>query len=183
MIKKLLLILLLLSPFDYLIYMLFIHQVDDPIKYIYTITGSTALVLLYITTTISMVKKVINLLTYRRIVGLFSFFYAFLHMLNFVILDMELDISEVVNETLEKPFIYLGVIAFLLLLFMAVTSLRVLFSRFYKYHKVIYIALLLASIHFAMAQKALNMTQWGYISIMIIIGIFKLLQRTKLLRL
>lgn len=180
--KKLLLALILLLPFAYLLYMLFIHQVEDPIKYIYTITGATALTLLYITTTISMVKKAVNLLAYRRMVGLFSFFYTFLHMLNFVILDMELDFMQVLKETLEKPFIYLGMSAFLILLFMAITSLEVLFSKFYKYHKVIYLALLLASIHFAMAQKAININQWGYIFIMVIIGVFKLLQRTKLIK-
>lgn len=178
--KKLLLVLVLLTPLFYLLYMLFVREVDDPIKYIYTLTGATALTLLYITTTISMVRKAINLITYRRTVGLFSFFYAFLHMLNFVILDMELDLGKVLKETLEKPFIYLGMSAFLILLFMAVTSLRVLFNKYYKYHKVIYLALLFASIHFVMAQKALSITQWYYILVMVIIAVFKFLQRTKL---
>lgn len=183
MIKKFFLVLALLSPLVYLVYMLFVHQVNDPIKYIYTITGGTAIILLYITTTISIVKKTVNLLKYHRTVGLFSFFYAFLHMLNFVILDMELDLMLVIKETLEKPFIYLGMTAFFILLFMAITSLKVLFSKFYKYHKVIYIALLLSTIHFTMAQKALSIEQWGYLFIMVIIGILKLLQRTKALKL
>lgn len=178
--KKLLLVSVLLTPLFYLLYMLFVHEVDDPIKYIYTVTGATALTLLYITTTISMVRKAINLITYRRTVGLFSFFYAFLHMLNFVILDMELDLAEVIKETLEKPFIYLGMSAFLILLFMAITSLRIFFIKYYKYHKVIYLALLFASIHFVMAQKALSITQWYYILAMVIIAVFKFLQRTKL---
>ena len=180
--KKSFLTFILLLPLAYLLYMLFVHEVADPIKYIYTITGATALTLLYITTTVSMVKKAVNLLPYRRMVGLFSFFYAFLHMLNFVILDMELDFMQVLKETLEKPFIYLGMSAFLILLFMTITSLKVLFFKFYKYHKMIYLALLLASVHFAMAQKAININQWGYIFIMVIIGVFKLLQRTKLIK-
>lgn len=163
--------------------MLFIKQVDDPIKYIYTITGATALILLYITTTISMVKKLFNLVKYRRMVGLFSFFYAFLHMLNFVILDMELNLSSVLDETLKKPFIYLGMSAFFILLFMTLTSTKKLFAKFYKYHKVIYIALIVATIHFVMAQKALNINQWGYLLIMVTIGIFKFLQKMKLLKL
>ena len=70
--------------------------------------------------------------------------------------------------------------AFLILLFMAVTSLRSLFPKYYKYHKVIYIAIILATIHFIMAQKALNIEQWGYLGIMGIIAFFKILQRTKL---
>jgi sulfoxide reductase heme-binding subunit YedZ len=66
---------------------------------------------------------------------------------------------------------------------MAVTSLRVFFARFFKYHKVIYIAIILASIHFAMAQKALSMEQWGYLGIMGMVAFFKILQRTRLLKL
>ncbi|SMP86778.1 sulfoxide reductase heme-binding subunit YedZ [Epsilonproteobacteria bacterium SCGC AD-308-P11] len=126
-----------------------------------------------------MLKKAVNLIKYRRTIGLFSFFYAFLHMLNFVILDMELDLSTVLKETLEKPFIYLGMSTFLILLFMAITSLKILFGRFYKYHKVIYIAILLATIHFVMAQKALSIEQFGYLFIMSIVIIFKFLQRIK----
>lgn len=161
--------------------MLFIVEVEDPIKYIYSITGAAALSLLYITTTISMFKKILNLIKYRRMVGLFSFFYAFLHMLNFIILDMEFDLTLVIEEILKKPFIYLGMSTFLILLFMAVTSTKLLFSKFYKYHKVIYLAILLSSIHFIMAQKALSVSQWGYLLIMIIIAILKFLQRTKIL--
>lgn len=179
--KQLYLVSVLLLPFLFLLYMLFITEVDDPIKYIYSITGATALTLLYVTTSISMIKKAVNLITYRRTVGLFSFFYAFLHMLNFVILDMEMDFASAIEETLEKPFIYLGNIAFLILLFMAITSMRALFSKFYKYHKLIYVAILLTSVHFVMAQKALSLDQWIYLVIMGIIVIFKFLQRTKMI--
>jgi len=161
--------------------MLFVTEVEDPIKYIYSITGATALTLLYLTTSISMLKRAVNFIKYRRTVGWFSFFYACLHMLNFVILDMELDLALAIEETLEKPFIYLGNIAFLILLFMAITSQKSLFSKFYKYHKVIYVAILLTSIHFVMAQKALSVDQWIYLLIMGIIVIFKFLQRSKIL--
>jgi sulfoxide reductase heme-binding subunit YedZ len=161
--------------------MLFVTEVEDPIKYIYSITGATALTLLYVTTSISMLTKFFNFIKYRRTVGLFSFFYAFLHMLNFVILDMELNFASVIEETLEKPFIYLGNIAFFILLFMAITSMRILFSKFYKYHKLIYAAILLASVHFVMAQKALSVNQWIYLLIMGIIVMFKFLQRTKMI--
>jgi sulfoxide reductase heme-binding subunit YedZ len=162
--------------------MLFVEGVDDPIKYIYFITGASAIILLYATTSISMVKRFIHLVKYRRTVGLFSFFYALLHMLNFIILDMELDLYFALKETLDKPFIYLGMIAFFILLFMAITSLRKLFPKFYKYHKVIYIAIILVTIHFVMAQKAFSLEQWGYLLIMGIIIMFKILQRTHLIK-
>lgn len=176
---KLLLAAVLLLPLCYLVYRLFGTGVEDPIKYIYTVTGATALILLYITTSISMIRKYTNLVRYRRMVGLFSFFYALLHMLNFMVLDRELDVAAAIKETLDKPFVYLGMSAFLILLFMAVTSLRIFFAKFFKYHKVIYLAIILATVHFAMAQKALNMVQWGYLGLMGVIIVFKIRQRMK----
>lgn len=181
--KKLLLAAALLAPLGYLLFQLFAVGAEEPVKEIYKITGATALTLLYATTTISMIRKKINLLAYRRTVGLFSFFYALLHLLNFLILDMELDLAEALEETLEKPFIYLGMSAFAILLFMAITSARALFAKYYRYHKVIYLALLLGTVHFVMAQKALEIDQWGYLAVMGLIGIFKLLQRTGVLKL
>lgn len=180
--KQFFLVILLLLPLLFLLYKLFLIGTDDPIKYIYTITGATAITLLYVTTTISIVKRIKNFLKYRRTVGLFSFFYAFLHLLNFIIFDMELDLMFAISETIDKPFIYFGMIAFLILLFMAVTSLKKLFSKFYKYHKVIYIAIILVTIHFVMAQKALSVEQIGYLVIMGIIIIFKILQRTNIIK-
>ncbi|WP_373069728.1 sulfite oxidase heme-binding subunit YedZ [Sulfurimonas sp.] len=180
--KQFFLVIALLTPLMFLLYKLFVVGVDDPIKYIYTLTGATAITLLYATTTISIVKKIKNLVKYRRTVGLFSFFYALLHLLNFIIFDMELDLGFAISETIDKPFIYLGMIAFLILLFMAVTSLRVLFSKYFKYHKVIYIAIILVTIHFIMAQKTLSPEQMGYLFIMGIIIVFKVLQRTNLIK-
>ncbi|MEJ2469364.1 MAG: ferric reductase-like transmembrane domain-containing protein [Campylobacterales bacterium] len=176
--KRALLYLLLSAPLFFLLYRLFVAGVEDPVKYIYTVTGATALTLLYAATTFSLIKKRINLLRYRRAVGLFSFFYALLHMLNFVILDMEMNLSAAIDETLDKPFIYLGMGTFLILLFMAITSLPSLFRKYHRYHKVIYLALLLATIHFVMAQKVLAYWQWGVLAVMVTIGVLKVFQRT-----
>ncbi len=81
---------------------LFLENVKDPIKYIYTFTGVSATVILFVTISLSLIKKWVNLLEYRRMFGLFGFFYAFLHFLNFYILDAQLDFSFVVKETLDK---------------------------------------------------------------------------------
>lgn len=180
--RPLLLSFILLLPLLFLLYKLFVSGVEDPIKFIYTVTGATALTLLYITTTLSLLRRSINLLRYRRTIGLFSFFYALLHLLNFLILDMQLDLVSVLNETFDKPFIYLGMTSFSILLFMALTSHRSLFPKYFKYHKVIYAALLLSTIHFVMAQKVLSIPQWGYLSVMALIGILKVLQRSGIVR-
>lgn len=176
--KKVLLSILILMPLIFSLYELFIlENVKDPIKYIYTFTGVSATVILFATISLSLIKKWINLLKYRRILGLFGFFYAFLHFLNFYILDAEISFSFVVKETLDKPFIYLGMIAFFILVFMAGTSTKKLFKKYNKYHSFIYLALILITIHFIMAQKSLMIIEFVYIIIILIISYFKLLQQ------
>lgn len=169
---RILIFFLLLIPLIYLILELFIFQrVIDPIKYIYSATGAAAITLLFFSSTLSLWFK--KLIQYRRMIGLFGFFYAFLHLCNFIILDMEGNLSLAFKETMDKPFIYLGMISFLLLSFMAATSTKKLFKKYRKYHKVLYIILILSTIHFIMAQKSLSMLQYGYLMIMITIGLFK----------
>jgi len=168
-----LIFLLLLIPFIYLVLELFIFQTAiDPIKYIYTITGATAITLLFFTTTLSLWFK--KLIKYRRMIGLFGFFYAFLHLCNFFILDMHADLLFALQETIDKPFIYLGMLSFLLLFFMAATSTKKRFRKYRKYHKVLYIVLILTTIHFVMAQKSLSVSQYGYLSIIFMIAFFKI---------
>jgi sulfoxide reductase heme-binding subunit YedZ len=108
-------------------------------------------------------------------VGLLGFFYAFLHLLNFVVFDASFDLEFIIKETFDKPFIYLGMIAFFILLFMAITSTKALFRKYNKYHKLVYLALILITIHWIMAQKSINITQFIYIGIILIIGYYKLL--------
>lgn len=172
--------LLLLFPSLYLYYEVFVLQnVNDPIKYIYTVTGAIAIVLLFFTTTLSLIRKKINLIKYRRMIGLFGFFYALLHMLNFLILDMELDIAFAIEETLDKPFIYLGMIAFVALIFMTITSTKSLYRKYNKYHKVIYLVLVLTTVHFIMAQKSLSIAQNIYVLIILLIAYYKIRQYKK----
>ncbi len=170
----------LLLPLFYLSMEVFYFQnANDPIKYIYTFTGVVAIVLLFVTTTLSLIRSYINLISYRRQIGLFSFFYAFLHLSNFIVLDAQFDLEFVLKESLDKPFIYLGMIAFFILLFMAITSVKTLFAKYYTYHRAIYVVLLLVTIHFVMAQKSLSQAQYGYLAIIAMIAFFKLKQRLK----
>jgi methionine sulfoxide reductase heme-binding subunit len=165
-------------PIVYLLFRLFIFDdVADPIKYIYTITGATATVIIFFSIVLSLVREKINLIKYRKEIGLLGFFYALLHLLNFVILDAQFDFDFVIKETLDKPFIYLGMIAFFIVLFMAITSTKTLFRKYNKYHKFVYLALVLVTIHWIMAQKAISILQFIYIGIILIIGYYKLLQQ------
>lgn len=176
--KRLFIYLVTLSPLVYLLTRLFVlDNINDPIKYIYTITGATATVIVFFSITISMIKNKINLMKYRKEIGLLGFFYAFLHFLNFVILDAEFDFEFVIKETLDKPFIYLGMIAFFIVSLMAITSTKQLYRKYNKYHKFVYLSLILITIHWIMAQKAISILQFSYIVVILVIGYYKLLQQ------
>lgn len=176
--KRIFIYLIVFSPLVYLLVRLFIlDDVNDPIKYIYTITGASAAVIIFFTITISMIKNKINLMKYRKEIGLLGFFYTLLHLLNFVILDAELDFEFVIKETFDKPFIYLGMIAFSIVLFMAITSTKTLYRKYNKYHKFVYLALILVTIHWIMAQKAISILQFTYLLGILVIGYYKLLQQ------
>ena len=165
--------LIAILPIGYLLLKLFIFEdVSDPIKYIYTITGASATVIVFFSIVISMIRDKINLVKYRKEIGLIGFFYVLLHLLNFIVLDAQFDFEFVVKETLDKPFIYLGMIAFFIVLFMAITSTKELFRKYNKYHKFIFLALLLITIHWVMGQKVVTIMQFIYI--LVILSIFSL---------
>ncbi len=181
--KRLLIFLALLLPLLTLVLQVLVLGVNDPIKYIYSFTGTVGIVLVFLTIALSLIKKWFNLMKYRRMIGLYAFFYAFLHFLVFFVLDAQFDLEFVLEESLDKPFVYLGMIAFFALLFMAITSSKKLFKKYNKYHISIYLVSVLVSIHFIMAQKSLSIEQWGYLTVILIIISIKFLQKRKLIKL
>ena len=94
-----------------------------------------------------------------------------------MVLDALFDFEFIIKESLDKPFIYLGMIAFFIVLFMAITSSKTLFRKYNKYHKLIYLSLILITVHWIMGQKALNIMQYIYIILIIIIAYYKLQQQ------
>ncbi len=178
--KRFFIYVLAFLPIVYLLIRLFIiNDVNDPIKYIYTITGGSATIILFISIVISLIKNKINLMKYRKSIGLLGFFYAFLHLANFIVFDAQFDLNFIIKETFEKPFIYLGMIAFFILLFMMITSSKQLFRKYNKYHKLVYISLFLITIHWIMAQKSLSIEQFIYIAIVLVISYYKCVQLIK----
>ena len=167
--------LVLLLPFIYLVFGVFTNISPEPVKFIYTVSGISSLVILMLSLSISPMQRRlhVNFLKYRRLIGLFSFFYAFLHFINFAILDAELDFGFIIKESLDKPFIFLGVALFITLLLMTITSTKSLFRKYGKYHKFIYIGLIIGITHFAMAQKVLGFSQY----LAILIGAILLIER------
>ena len=168
---KALLVLLALLPLGVAYYRL--DNAIDPIKMLYTTTGVGAISLLLLSLFPSTCKRLfhLNFLRYRKIIGLLAFAYTLLHVSVFIVLDSELDVITIFEKSLKKPFIYVGVIAFLILLLMALTSFKKLFAQFSTYHKAVYLALALALLHSFWAQKVAGLFEYSVIAIgMVLLG-------------
>jgi methionine sulfoxide reductase heme-binding subunit len=133
----------------------------NPIEYVTLQTGWWALLLLMLTLAISPLRRVTGwnrIIRLRRLVGLFAFFYATLHLLTYVTLDRFFDFSEIGDDILRRPYITVGFLAFLMLVPLAVTStrnwVRRLGRHWQRIHWLIYPAAALAVLHFYWKKSA-----------------------------
>ncbi|MFQ3683132.1 sulfite oxidase heme-binding subunit YedZ [Roseiflexus sp.] len=133
----------------------------NPIQYLTQRTGYAAIILLALSLTctpVSVVSGWKRVLALRRPLGLYGFLYVALHMLIFVALDFGLNISLILQEVAEKRYILVGTTAFLLLLPLAITSTngwkRRLGRSWKRLHRLVYLAVPLAVVHYAWAQKS-----------------------------
>ena len=127
----------------------------NPVDYITDQTGTWALALLVISLCVTPLRRVTGwnpVIRLRRMLGLFSFFYAVLHMLTWVVLLNVFDVAEMVKDVAKRPFITIGMAVFVILLALAATSnqfaIRRLGRRWQSLHRLVYVAAIGAVIHF-----------------------------------
>jgi sulfoxide reductase heme-binding subunit YedZ len=100
----------------------------------------------------------VNLLRYRRALGLLAFAYALLHLLTYVVLDQGLDLAAVWADIVKRPFITIGMTAFLILVPLALTSnnrsIRRLGPAWGRLHRWVYLAAAAAAVHFVLSVKS-----------------------------
>ena len=151
----------------------------NPIEYITHQTGTWALAFLVISLTITPLRRLTGwnpLIRLRRMLGLFSFFYATLHMLTWVWLLNLFELSLMVEDVVERPFVTVGMAAFLILLALALTSngmaIRRLGRRWGTLHRLAYLAAIFGVLHFWWLVKA-DITEplrWG-VAVAALLGI------------
>jgi methionine sulfoxide reductase heme-binding subunit len=128
----------------------------NPTQYIEHTTGDWVLRFLVITLAITPLRKLLHLsqlIRFRRMMGLFAFFYVCLHFTTWLWLDRFFDWSGILDDIAKRPYITVGFTAFLLLIPLAVTSTagwirRLGGKRWQKLHRLIYVAAVLGVIHF-----------------------------------
>ena len=127
----------------------------NPIEFITRSTGLWTLVFLCITLAVTPVRRLTGLnalLRFRRMIGLFAFFYVVLHFTTYIWFDKWFDVFAILKDIAKRPFIMVGFAAFVLLIPLAVTSpkamVRKLGRRWQTLHKLIYPIAALAILHF-----------------------------------
>lgn len=159
---KVLVFALCLVPFIWLVYAFFTYRLGaNPIEAVTRETGQWALRFVMISLAISPIKKITGLtklVRFRRMLGLFAFFYASVHMLLYLGLDQFFDVGEIWTDIIKRPFITIGFLTFVLLVPLALTStnkmMKKMGSRRWKLlHQLNYPIVILGCIHFFMLVK------------------------------
>ena len=163
----------------------------NPIEKLMDELGLMALRLIIVTlmiTSLSNIKILKSIVVFRRMVGLFAFYYVFLHFSTYIVLDHFLDIQFIIQDIMKRPFITFGFISFIFLIPLASTSTNNMikklgFKLWKKIHYLIYPAAILASMHFYVlvrADKTEPIIYMGIIILLLLHRIFKRLTRPQL---
>lgn len=133
----------------------------NPIEVITRSTGSWTLTFLLVTLSVTPLRKISGwqaLIKFRRMLGLFAFFYACLHFTTYIWLDQFFDFEEIVKDIPKRPFITLGFASFVLLIPLALTStsamIRRLGRRWQTLHRLVYLIAMGGIVHFLWLVKA-----------------------------
>lgn len=133
----------------------------NPVEALLHGTGDWALRLLLVTLAVTPLRRLTGrgwLLRLRRMLGLFAFFYAALHVVVYVWLDRQLTWSEIIVDIAERPYITLGLVAFVILALLAATSPKAMVRRlgrnWKRLHRGVYPAAVVAVVHFWWLVKA-----------------------------
>ena len=144
----------------------------EPIKALEHELGALALKLLVAGLAVTPLRRLagVNLLKFRRALGLLTFFYVVLHLLVWLLLDVQIP-AQIWADILKRPYVTIGFAAFLLLVPLAATSnnwsVRKLGPKWRRLHKLTYVAALLAALHFVWLVKGFQIEPLIYLAVIL----------------
>jgi methionine sulfoxide reductase heme-binding subunit len=162
---KVVLFVMALLPFAWLLYGVVTNNLGaNPTEYLTRATGDWTLRFLCITLAVTPLRTITatpQLARFRRMLGLFVYFYAVLHLLCYVWFDMEFNLADIIADIPKRTFILVGFAAFVLLTPMAATSFNRAIKamgakRWQMLHKAIYVIAVLAVLHFFWMRAGKN---------------------------
>jgi sulfoxide reductase heme-binding subunit YedZ len=133
----------------------------NPVEAITRTTGDWTLRFLLATLAMTPLKRLIGRpwpIRFRRMLGLYAFFYASLHLLTYIVIDRELDWPGIAEDVVKRPYITVGFTAFVLLIPLALTSTRAMVRRLGRrwqtLHRAVYATGILGVVHYVWLVKA-----------------------------
>ena len=187
----LLVFILSLVPFFWLVYRTITDQLGaNPIETLHFSLGDWALRFLCLGLMITPFKKITGfkgVMRFRRMIGLFAFFYASLHFLVYIGLDLEFSMAQFMDEVPKSPYILVGLLTYVLLIPLALTSTKAMQKRLGRYwkrlHRLVYLAAVFAVVHYLWLVK-LDLTEpllyGGLVLVLFSFRVINLKQRVNL---
>ena len=134
----------------------------NPLEFATRTTGMLTLVFLCLTLAVTPLRKIFglnSLVKYRRMLGLFAFFYCSLHLLTYIWFDRWFNLLSTAEDVVQRPFILVGMTAFLLMVPLAITSTNRMVKRlggksWARLHRLAYVAAIAGVVHFWMLVKS-----------------------------
>ena len=152
-----------LVPLTLLLWDVYRKQVGaNPLEFVTRTTGMLTLVFLLISLSVSPLRRITGsnwLIRFRRMLGLFAFFYGSLHLMTYVAFDRFFHLRTIPGDVARRPFIAIGMTAFLLMLPLAITSTdkmvkRLGGKRWARLHRIVYGAGIFGVLHYYMLVKS-----------------------------
>ena len=164
-------------PFLLISYKIFFNKLGpEPVKEITHFTGEWTLIFICLTLSMKPLKQFTNSsvwISFRRMLGLFVFFYATLHLLTYIGIDYRFDWSHIIDDVVKKKYIFIGFAAWLLLLPLAITSSQkmvlLLKKNWKRLHRLIYIIAIFGSLHYIWLSKTIFFKPLIYFIIIIVL--------------
>jgi sulfoxide reductase heme-binding subunit YedZ len=146
----------------------------NPVEEVLHTLGKTSLNILLITLAVTPARQLTGLnvlIRFRRLLGLFAFFYLVLHFLAYALLDLRLAWSTIGTDIAMRPYITVGMLALVLMTALAATSTQAMQRRlrhnWARLHKLIYVIAILGAVHFQWQTKGdAELEPWVYIAIL-----------------
>jgi sulfoxide reductase heme-binding subunit YedZ len=155
----------------------------NPVKTFEHLLGLWALKFLIATLLVTPLRDLfnLNLLRYRRALGLLAFYYVAMHLAVYMLLDKQLDMAAVVADIIKRPYITFGMAAFAMLVPLALTSnnasIKQLGSRWSKLHKLIYLIAVAACLHYFLLVKSITSEPFIHIALIAMLLCWRIVRK------
>ncbi len=175
--------LICLSPLAYLAWRAYRSELTaNPVEFIQHFTGNWTLRFLLITLSVTPLRRILNLpdlIRFRRMLGLFAFFYVCLHFLTYIGPDQSFDLAGMWKDVAKRPFITVGFLGFVLLIPLALTSTkgwirRLGGKRWQALHRLIYLSALCGVVHYYWLVKSDHRLPLLYGAILVALLVYRL---------